>query len=192
VTDPTSLNAILSRWRAGDQGAASVLYGLYAERLCALAQAQMSPPLARRVGAEDVVQSVFRTFFRRAGEGQFTIDHENELWRLLVHVTLCKIRTLAEHHQAQRRDLRQEAAGEDQRLELAVADPTPSEVVALAEELDGAMKGLEESELAVVRRCLEGHAVADIAAEVGCSRWTVRRVLDRVGNRLQERLQAVQ
>jgi hypothetical protein len=53
---------LLARFRAGDERAAEELFPRFAERLIAVAKARLSAKLARRVGAEDVVQSAYRSF----------------------------------------------------------------------------------------------------------------------------------
>ena len=62
------------RLRAGDPRAAERLFACYAERLGHLARQNLSRKLAGRIDSEDVVQSVFRTFFRRNARGEFHID----------------------------------------------------------------------------------------------------------------------
>ena len=54
---------LMARWRDGNQEAAEALFRRYVERLLALARGRMTSWLARRVDAEDVVQSAYRTFF---------------------------------------------------------------------------------------------------------------------------------
>ena len=188
ATEPAKL--LLERWRTGDQAAAEQLFLRYSQRLHALAERRISERLARRVGPEDIVQSVFRTFFRRTGEGQFAIDHSGSLWRLLVQITLFKIRGQHQRHHAARRDLSAElqAAPGEQQVEALARDPSPEEAAALNDELEAALAGLEPAEQEMLRLCLQGHSPSEIATQVGCSRWTVRRVLDRIGNRLQRRL----
>ena len=66
--EPTD-RSLLRRLQQGQADASTELYLRYAERLLAVAAAQTSPDLARRVDPEDIVQSVFRTFFRRASLG---------------------------------------------------------------------------------------------------------------------------
>src|SRR5262249_12892791 len=81
-TDPVA--DWIKRWSGGDQRAAKLLFARYAERLTHVAEQHLSRKVAAREGGEDVVQSVFRTFFRRSAEGQFQIDTSAQLWRLLV------------------------------------------------------------------------------------------------------------
>ncbi len=62
TTDPLSAQ-LLIRWREGDQAAADALFRRYAERLIGLVRLRLSEKLARRVDPEDIVQSVYRSFF---------------------------------------------------------------------------------------------------------------------------------
>ena len=65
--------SLLRRLRKGEQDAATRLYLRYARRLHGLATAQTGQDLKSRVDPEDIVQSVFRTFFRRAQEGHYEV-----------------------------------------------------------------------------------------------------------------------
>jgi DNA-directed RNA polymerase specialized sigma24 family protein len=97
--------SLLRRLRGGEEDAATTLYLRYAERLQAVAKRQTSANLASRFDPEDVIQSVFRTFFRRASEGQYDVPEGEELWNLLLVISLNKIRALAVYHKAAKRDV---------------------------------------------------------------------------------------
>jgi hypothetical protein len=101
-TDPP--DNLADRLRGGDPRAAEALFDRYAVRLARLAEQHLSRKLAGRVDGEDVVQSVFRTFFHRCARGEFQIDGSAEVWRLLVRLTLRKARAQARRHLAARRD----------------------------------------------------------------------------------------
>ena len=58
-------HSLIQRLKAGQSSAATALYMRYAQQLRGLAMKQTSPGLASRIDPDDVVQSVFRTFFRR-------------------------------------------------------------------------------------------------------------------------------
>src|SRR6516225_2129441 len=104
--------SLLRRFRAGQEDAATQLYLRYAGRLLALAQAQCAPDLAPRVDPEDIVQSVFRTFFRRAAQGHYEVPEGEELWKLFLVIGLNKIRATATFHRAAKRDVGVTASGE--------------------------------------------------------------------------------
>src|SRR5262245_55758628 len=73
--------------RKGDPKTAEAVFHRYVNQLVRVAEQHLSRKLAGRLGGEDVVQSVFRTFFRRAEAGEFRIDSSSQLWRLLVRIT---------------------------------------------------------------------------------------------------------
>src|SRR4051794_5340188 len=100
---------LLQKLRDGDPHAAEALFALYARRLTRIAEEHLSARLAGRLDGSDVVQSVFRTFFRRSAEGEFRIDSSAQLWRLLVRITLLKARAKGRHHTAGIRNVRAEA-----------------------------------------------------------------------------------
>src|SRR5215472_1360787 len=110
--EEVSDRSLLRRLQHGQADASTELYLRYADRLLALAAAQSSPDLARRVDPEDIVQSVFRTFFRRASLGHYTIPDGEEIWKLLLVIALNKVRTLGAFHRAAKRDVRRSFGGE--------------------------------------------------------------------------------
>src|SRR5262245_20437761 len=95
-----AVSDIVSQVFAGDPSAAQAVFNHYSERLVRLAEKHLSRRLAGRVDGEDVVQSVFRTFFRRGGEGEFQLEGSAQLWQLLVRITVLKARAKARHHTA--------------------------------------------------------------------------------------------
>src|SRR5262245_10503455 len=93
-----SSTELVARFRAGDPDAAGQLFTHYARRLAGIADQHLSRQVAVRADAEDVVQSAFRTFFRRCARGEFHFDGSSGLWRLLVKITLLKARAKGRHH----------------------------------------------------------------------------------------------
>src|ERR1043166_1704545 len=104
MDDVPPIPELLKRSRAGDQQAASQPFERYARELTRVAEQHLSRKLAGRLDGEDVVQSVFRTFFRRSAAGEFRIDNSAQLWRLLVQITLRKAQAKGRHHQAEMRN----------------------------------------------------------------------------------------
>src|SRR5205823_3961459 len=104
MSDTPESKVLVSRWRKGDQDAAKQLFDRYASRLVALARSRISQRLASRVDPEDVVQSVFRTFFGRVKAGQFTFEDQDSLNKLLVRITVHKTLRQVEFHQAAKRN----------------------------------------------------------------------------------------
>src|SRR5262245_19341532 len=84
--------SLLRRYRSGDQWAATQIYLRYAHRLRALARARCSRLWTHRCDDEDIVQSVFRIFFRGAKRGLYDVPDGEELWKLILVIALNKIR----------------------------------------------------------------------------------------------------
>src|SRR5437764_728387 len=127
--DAPSDRSLLRRLRGGSEDAATQLYRRYAHRLRALARANTSAHLARRVDAEDIVQSVFRVFFAAASQGLYDVPAGEDLWKLLLVIALNKIRTKGVFHAAARRDVRLTRGDED--LDRSPLKPRAPDEVAL-------------------------------------------------------------
>jgi RNA polymerase sigma factor (sigma-70 family) len=171
---------LVERWRAGDQQAATELFHRYAERLLRLAHQRLSGKLAQRVAAEDVVQSAYCSFFIGARNGRYVLERSGQLWQLLVAITLHKVHTQARRHSAGKRALDQETSAGFPPLDAALLceEPTPDEAAVLTDTLEHVLRQLEPFQRRTFELRLQGYGIGEIAAEVRCSRPTVRRALD--------------
>jgi RNA polymerase sigma-70 factor, ECF subfamily len=183
-----SFEDLLARLQAGDDEAAARVFHRFLERLVALASTRLSRYVRQKVDPEDVVQSVYRTFFRRFAAGELLLKDPDGAWAVLALITLRKCANLAQHYRAARRDARREAPS-PQDWQAAVSDPTPEEEAVVAETIDRLMDGLDEDEREMAALSLQGYPAPEISAKVGCSERTVRRVRERLRNRF-ERLRA--
>ena len=91
-------HSLLRRFRHGNRDAADLLYQRYAHRRQALVRARFLPDLASRVDQEDIVQSVFGSFFRGVNRGAYDVPVGEELWHLFMVITLNKIRAKGVFH----------------------------------------------------------------------------------------------
>jgi RNA polymerase sigma-70 factor (ECF subfamily) len=185
--DEPSDRSLLRRVKAGEEDAATRLYLRYAGHLRSLASAQSSPALAARMDPEDIVQSVFRTFFRRAARDGYDVPEGEDLWRLFLVIALRKIRNAAAHHRAARRDVRRTTSlgevsggptgprGDAGGLDLAV----------LRMVIDDTLARLPEAAREIVQLRVEGHEVAEIASRTGRSKRSVERLLQRFRDELR-------
>lgn len=188
-TDPLQL---LARWRRGDQAAAALLFQRYAGRLVALARSQLSAKLARHVDPEDVVQSVYRSFFADGREGRYQLERGGDLWQLLVTMTLHKLANQANHLATQKRAVGRERnfGSEDSLLGIGApklaGNPSPVDAVALTDQLEQVLRPLDVAQRRIVEMRLQGYNLDEIAAEVCCSLSSVRRVLERIKKQLAQ------
>ncbi len=176
---------VIGLLRTGDDEAARQLFGRFAGRLVALARSRLDARLRQKVDAEDVVQSVFKSFFRRQADEPFDVGGWDSLWSLLTVLTVRKCANQAQHYRRHGRDLGREVVAE---YEVLSRDPTPEEATVLAETLEQVMRGLSEREREMVVLSLQGQTLPQVSAAVGRAERTVRRVLDQVRHRL-ERMQ---
>ena len=194
MTPDESVQELLQRWAEGDQSAAEQFFERYALRTWKLAENLIAQRLKPRFDGDDIVQSVFRTFLRRSRDGELDVPASDTIWHLLAAVARNKIRRRVAHHRMQRRnvDREQSAAMPNSALlppeEWLDAEPTADDAVALIDEVQAVLGTANPREADIFRYCLEGHSTPEIAQLVGCSRWSVRRVLDRLGEELQQRL----
>lgn len=185
----------VERWRQGDAEAAGWLFTHYAERLVRVAEAHLSRKVAVREDGEDVVQSVFRTFLRRAADGQFRLSPSaaGELWPLLLRITVLKSRAHGRRHSAGRRNVAAEAPGapDEWLAECATREPAPEEAAIFVDQIDSLLRDLEPTHAQVLQLRLQGHSRSDIARQLDVARQTVHRILRVLQNRLDRSLQEI-
>jgi RNA polymerase sigma-70 factor (ECF subfamily) len=164
----------------------------YAGRLIALARAHLGNQVRPKVDPEDVIQSVFRSFFHRHAGGEFTIPNWNSLWGLLVRITLRKCGHKIGHFRAARRDVRREvrAATSDSSANAAPdalsGEPSPAEVAMLAETAEQVMRQLATPlKRHIFELSLQGYSVPEISDRVGHYERGVARVRAEIKARLK-------
>jgi RNA polymerase sigma factor (sigma-70 family) len=186
----TSL-VLLERFREGDDLAAEALFSRYFERLTSLARSRLSRRLASRTDPEDIVMSVYRSFFLGARADRFTLSRGGDLWRLLTSITKHKLLRQARHHGAERRSVDVETRldpDEDGRFPGRPLDAGPEHAVALADELEWALAQFDPVGRRVFELRLQGAQLSEIAQDTGRSERTVRRILGQVRELLAGRL----
>lgn len=187
-TEPSD-HSLLRRFRQGNQDAATQLYLRYVYRLHALARAKLPLDLARYVDIDDIVQSVFGSFFRGASQGYYAVPAGEELWHLFLVITLNKIRAKGGFYRAAKRDLRQ-TIGSEELDQAALIQAAPDEMACayLQLTIDEALQDLPPQHKTILQLRIEGHEVAEIAQKTGRSKRSIERILQEVRQRLGELL----
>jgi|SRR5947209_9443866 len=175
--------ALVERLAVGDEAAAHDVHARYTPRLVALARDRLPAAVRARTDPESVVQSVYRSFFNRAHDGDFALGDWDDLWGLLARITVRKCLNRIRYHRQECRDVSREDAGPD----WTVADPEPSpyEIAVLHETLAAVFTGLGERDRGIVEGLLQGRTVEEVRAQVGCGERTVRRVRERIRDQLR-------
>lgn len=181
------ITGLIQRYRDGEDDAATALYLRYAKQLQSIAEGETGAQMAVRVDPEGIVQSVFRTFFRRVDQGQYDISDPSELWKLLLVMALNKVRATAKSHRAIKRDISKtiplehsKEAAHDNEQALAILKMTIAEIV----------ENLPENDRQIIMMRMEGHDVQDIANECGRSKRSVERILQKFRTRLANEIEA--
>jgi RNA polymerase sigma-70 factor (ECF subfamily) len=179
--------SLLRRFQNGQADAATLLYLRYAERLLTLAASQCGSDLAPRLDPEDIVQSVFRTFFRRAAEGHYEVPEGEELWKLFLVIALHKIRSTARFHRAAKRDVRATASGSPSGPDARdVEAPDEIALTSLRMVIDELLDSLPPSMRPIVELRIDGHEVDEIARRTQRSRRSVERALQEFRTKLSD------
>jgi RNA polymerase sigma-70 factor, ECF subfamily len=185
VTAPSSDNAeLVQRLREGSATAAREVFDRYVEQLLGLAKRRIGVRMNSRVDPEDVVQSVFRTFFARMKNDQFQVAAEDDLFKLLVRITVHKALRQIAHHKAGKRDPSLEAGQGSNPHELLMqavgTEPTPEAVVTFMDYLEHFLRHLPEQDRQILEMRLQGFSTEEIAEKLGTYDRKIRRVLERI------------
>ena len=190
MSHDSSFADLMTNLRAGNEDAAAQVFKQFAHRLIGLARSRIDRAFRPKMDADDVVQSVFRSFFVRQLKGEFQLEDWDSLWSLLTVLTLRKCGHRIEYFRAARRDLRREIShqplSEDETCswEAIARQPTPSEAAVLHETVEQMLRGLDKHNRRIVELCLQGFNAGDVSIQVGCSERTVKRLLARIKKRL--------
>lgn len=169
---------------------ASDVFQNYAERLIRIAEERMRPELQVKVAPEDVVQSAFKSFFRRLHDFRLDSNSPDAVWGLLVVITIRKCAKWSDVFHAEKRALDREvaglssASGFDNHWELIARDPGPEEAAVLTELIAMLMSEFESRQQQIILLRMEGFGLEEIARKLHSSRRTVARVIAEAKQRM--------
>jgi DNA-directed RNA polymerase specialized sigma24 family protein len=188
----------VTRWigdlKAGGDSAAQHLWERYFHRLVHLARARLRS--MRRAGTiedeEDAALSAFDSFCRGAAAGRFPqLADRDDLWRLLVVITVRKVFGQLQRQGAQKRGggrlagesalIATDAAEVGGLDQIAGDEPSPELAALAVEEYRRLRDGLKSEALRqVLDLRLEGYTREEIAERLGCAERTVKRKLELI------------
>lgn len=177
-SNPGSITRLISLLRQGNDSAVAQFWERFVPRLLGLARRTLASHPRLNGFADDVVQSVFGSFFRRMQGQQFGFDDRDDVWNLLAVMTVRKARKTIRRECAEKRgggQVHNETAstpetGASPLLEAAAGPQWGPEFDLHAEEM---LENLPEELRTVAVLRLMGHANAEIAQQLD---WTVRKV----------------
>jgi RNA polymerase sigma factor (sigma-70 family) len=182
---------LVQRLESGDAGAAAILFDRYAHRLIGLARRRLAEHVRPKVDEDDVVNSVFRTFCRRAAERPFNLDGPDGLWALLVEITLRKCGRWNRHFRTRKRDVRREQTpqptSDSNNEPFDPSDPRPEDEAVLREMVERLMGSLDDKlARAVCEMRLQGYEIEEIASALERSTATINRKIRHIKDRMKQ------
>src|SRR5262249_9113779 len=160
--------------------------------LLGLARTQLDARIRRKVDADDIVQSVFRSYFQRQQDGQFDVKDWDHLWSLLAMMTARKCTNARVYFTRQKRNANvaivAEGSGDEalSSFQALARDPTPDQAAALADMVEQLLDAMPERERRIVQLSLEGQDGRAIAETIGRAERTVRRTLEAFRQQLEQ------
>jgi DNA-directed RNA polymerase specialized sigma24 family protein len=187
-----SVTAWISELKAGNHEAAQRLWERYFHRLVILARAKLWRRTALRAeDEEDVALSAFDSFCRGAAQGRFPLlQDRNNLWPLLVVITVRKLMDLLDRELAAKRGAGK-VVGESALLDLLASgggfeqvlgrEPSPEFVTQVTEQCERLLGLLPEEKLRTIAILkMEAYTDREVAAKLDCGLRTVERKLERI------------
>jgi RNA polymerase sigma-70 factor, ECF subfamily len=179
--------------------AARQIWLRFADRLGALVGRRLDVLVRRRVDVDDVVQSLFASFFAAKPSPAGPPRSREDLWRLLVHFAMCKVAGTVDHHHARRRDVRRDrpfplhgdaetASDEGWAALRDRARMTPADEVVARLEFERLLAVLPDDLRQTFALRLEGYTNAEIAAQIGRVERTVELKLRTIRGLLRPHL----
>ena len=190
MSDENSFHELLARLKQGHSDAQTEVFQRFAERLVKLARARLDDRIRKTTDPEDVMQSVWRSFFIRQKAGKFELQDWGGLWAVLVVMTVRKCGRRSVAAQRAKRDVTREVnlaakASDDSSFRWEAVDraPTPDEAATLTEMVEQVMAGMDHREQTILSLRLQGFTVPEISAEVDLTERSVHRKLAAIRER---------
>ena len=191
MPSPGAVTHWIDLLRGGDAAAIQKLWEAYFPRLVGLARKKLQESPRRAANEEDVALSAFDSFCDGAAHGRFPqLANHDDLWHVLVTITVRKSLQLLRHEQRQKRGggaVRGESAfhdgtgGDSEQAgpeQVIDSEPTPEFAAQMAEEYEQLLARLGDADLRRIAVWkMEGYSNQEIAAKLGCVPRTVERKL---------------
>lgn len=184
MPDENDVSHWIDQVKEGDSYAATELWHLYFDRLVRRVHNHLRGRNRGVSDEEDIVVSVFESFYRAAEQGRFPeLSDRDDLWRLLLKMSARKVIDKRRHDERKRRGAGERPVsldgGDDAAVIEVIGDePTPEMVLSMAESLDRLLSHLGDGQLREIAiGKMEGFSNAELADRLNCSERTIERRL---------------
>jgi RNA polymerase sigma factor (sigma-70 family) len=189
LSNQNTFATLIERLRSGDNDAARSMLVRYEPALRRIiAMRLMDRKLRGIIDAEDICQSVFGSLFVRLGLGEYEIDDESDLLRLLATMVRNKVVSKKRRRTLEKRDDIRACLHERQAENRTGSEESPSALLVYDEMLRAAERLIlpEERELIALRK--QGVAWNDIATRLGDDPERLRKRMARTVDLVIEQL----
>lgn len=195
MSDSPHISHWIDQVKEGDSFAAHQLWHHYYDRLVASARQHLRGQHQGVSDEEDIVLSVFESFYRAAEKGRFPeLTGRDDLWRLLLRMSARKIVDKRRHDRRDRRGggnqpISLDAGDAPQIIEVIGNEPSPEMVAMMTESVNELISHLgvgQLREIAVAK--MEGLSNAELAEKMDCSERTIERRLNLIREKCQQEL----
>ena len=194
MSNPNNVSHWIDRVKCGDSVAPNRIWQHYFDRLLRSVRHRIQGQNRAVSDEEDIVLSVFDSFYVAAKKGRFPdLSDRDDLWRLLLRMSARKLIDKRRHDGRQRRggDAQIHSLdGDADRIVEAIGDePSPEMVLMVKESVELFFSRLRVGhlqELAVAK--LEGYSNRELAQRLGCSERTIERRLHLIRETFQQEL----
>jgi RNA polymerase sigma factor (sigma-70 family) len=185
--NPRSFAALLERVCDGSEDAAREFVAIYGPPILRVVRRQMNKCLRSKYDSIDFEQSVWASFFAQDLRAH-KFEGRNGLVTYLVALARNKVIDAMRQRQTGKFNVLQEHSLESDSIcveeDAVVRVPTPSQVAVAKEEWEQLLKGRPELHQRILVLRHRGYSPEEIAAEMGVSVRTVRRLLEKLVPRL--------
>ncbi len=168
---------------SSDQTFASEIFRMYSARLLTLANDRLGKDLRSKISPEDVVQSAFKSFFRRLQEFRLDGGNVDAIWGLLSIITIRKCRKWDAFYRCDKRAISREIAADQSdgsrpaKSTATAIEPGPEDALVVIELLDKLFKEFEPRQREMLLLRIDGYTVEEIAQRCKSSCRTVARTI---------------
>jgi RNA polymerase sigma factor (sigma-70 family) len=185
---PSEFAALMERVRAGCPQAAQEVFNLYSDAVRQIVRRHLGPRLRTHADSQDFLQMVWTSFFKDAAD-RYNFPDPDSLVNFLSRLARNEMSTAFRDNFARDKRNRDrthslEELPEQQPEELAVRQPTPSQLVIAEEQWERLLEGLPPNARRILEMLRQGYSHTEIATELNCSRMLIHRLIQKLHKRM--------
>ncbi len=176
--------------------AARQIWERYTPKLLVLVRRHLAAQIRQREDEHDVLQSMYKSFFRNQRDGKYLLKDRDHLWNMLVLIAMRKVANAANYHKAKCRDVGREQAAPASEADdsscsqwllkhIAVREPDPAKVAAFSDAVECLLLKLPEDLRQIVLWKVEGYTNREIGEMIKRTERAVEMKLRRIRHRWQ-------